>query len=338
MVNSPVGRFEDSMDNLILEKIKDLLSQNENIGIAVGKNPGIDEMAASLSLYLALSQISKNITIVCPTDPIVEIASLVGINKVKKSFDGGANGDLTVTFPYKEGEIEKISYTLEEGKLNILVKAGENGLSFNEKDIEYKREGTAPGLVFVVGTPRISDLGTAFEIETFKDSKIINIDYKPENQGFGDIPLIGKNASSVSELMANFITSLDLRMDVDIASNLLTGIISATDNFQSPATSSLAFETAAFLLKKGAVRQTKDSRKGVIEDSFFAPKSDLSNVRLQQQTPSFPKTSAFANALADKSADEKFGTEEKKPEVKSDEDNPPEDWLSPKIYKGSTSV
>jgi len=304
------------MDNVILEKIKDLLAKNENIGIAVGKNPGIDEMAAGLSLYLSLSQVSKSVTIVCPTEPIVEVSSLVGIDRVKKSFEGGANGDLTVSFPYREGEIEKISYTLEEGKLNILVKAGENGLSFNEKDIEYKREGAAPGLVFVVGTPRISDLGTAFEIETFKDSKVINIDYKPENQGFGDIPLLGKNASSVSELMANFISSLGLKTDVDIASNLLTGIISATDNFQSPSTSSLAFEAAALLLKKGAVRKTASSRE-IAEDSFFSPKP-------QQQTPSFSRTI--------------IGAEEKKPEVKLDEDNPPEDWLSPKIYKGSTSV
>jgi hypothetical protein len=127
------------MDNLILEKVKELLTKNENIGIAVGRNPGIDEMAAALSLYLSIQEASKKVTIICPTDPIVEVSSLVGIDKVKKSFEGGANGDLMVTFPYKEGEIEKISYTLEDGKLNILVKAGENGLSFNERDIEYKR-------------------------------------------------------------------------------------------------------------------------------------------------------------------------------------------------------
>lgn len=308
------------MDNVMLEKVKDLLAKNQNIGIAVGKNPGIDEMAAALALRLALSGENKEVTVVCPTEPIVEVSSLVGIDKVKKSFDGGENGDLTVTFPYKEGEIEKISYTLEEGKLNILVKAGENGLSFNEKDVEYKREGSAPGLVFVVGTPRISDLGTAFEMETLKDSKIINIDYKPENQGFGDIPLLGANASSVSELMVNFISSLGLKMDVDSASNLLTGIIAATDNFQSAATSPLAFETAAVLLKKGAVRQAKDKLKSEIEaDDFFSPKF---------QAKVGEKQVAFA----------KESSGEPKEEIKVDENNPPEDWLSPKIYKGSTSV
>ncbi len=302
----------------MLEKIKELLAKNENIGIAVGKNPGVDEMAGALALYLALSQDGKKVTVVSPTEPIVEISSLVGINKVKKSFAGGSTGDLTVSFPYKEGEIEKISYTLEEGKLNILVKAGEMGLSFSEKDVDYKRGGAAPGLVFVVGTPRISDLGTAFDMETFKDSKVINIDFKPENQGFGDIPLLGKNSSSVSELVASFILSLGLNMDVDIASNLLAGITAATNNFQNSKTSPLAFETAAALLKKGAVRGAKDMKRNVIEeDTFFSPKAKF-------KTPSFSKTA--------------IGTEEKKAEVKLDENNPPDDWLAPKIYKGSTNI
>ncbi|OGH51348.1 MAG: hypothetical protein A3H17_02635 [Candidatus Levybacteria bacterium RIFCSPLOWO2_12_FULL_37_14] len=325
------------MDNVMLEKIKDLLAKNENIGIAIGKNPGIDEMAAGLSLYLVLSEIGKKITIVCPTDPIVEVSSLVGIDKVKKSFNGGANGDLTVTFPYKEGEIEKISYTLEEGKLNILVKAGENGLSFNEKDVEFKREGAAPGLVFVVGTPRISDLGTAFDMETLKDSKVVNIDYKSENQGFGDIPLLGKSASSICELMANFIISLDLKMDVDVSSNLLTGIIAATDNFQSSVTSALAFETAATLLKKGAVRKVKNILNSDIEeDAFFSPKSDFkpsfANIsKGTEEKKEDKKDAAFAKGFGPLRQSDSEASE-------PTEDNPPDDWLAPKIYKGSTNV
>lgn len=331
------------MDSLILEKIKDILVKNETIGIAIGKNPGIDEMAGALSLYLSLTATGKKVTVACPTEPIVEVSSLVGIDKVKKGFQGESNGDLTVSFPYKEGEIDKISYTLEDGKLNILVKTGENGLSFNEKDIEYTRAGNAPGLVFVIGTPRLSDLGKVFDPETLKDSKLINIDYKLENQGFGDVPLIGKNSSSVSELVASFISSIGLKIDIDIATNLLTGIIGATDNFQNPNTSPLSFEMTGILMKKGAVRQVKTAvkKQGIFEkDSFFTPKSDLANAKPQPKIPSFANTA--------------FGTKEKtaafaKEDVKLDaasakgfgeptENNPPEDWLAPKIYKGSTSI
>jgi hypothetical protein len=214
---------------------------------------------------------------------------------------------------------------LEEGKLNILVKAGENGLTFNEQDIEYKRGGSAPGLIFVVGTPRLSDLGNVFDIEALKDSKIVNIDYKPENQGYGDIPLLGKSASSVCELVTSFLQSLELRIDVDIASNLLSGIVSATENFQNPKTSPLSFEMAGVLMKKGGVRQTSKKKQSVIEEgSFFTPASNAAYAKSQPRTPSFSKTT--------------IGTEEKKQEIKLDEDNPPDDWLAPKIYKGSTSM
>ncbi len=317
--------YSEFMDNLMLEKIKELLGKNETIGIGVGKNPGIDEMGGALALYLALTEAGKKVTVACPTEPIVEISSLVGIDTVKKSFDGGVSGDITVSFPYKEGEIEKISYTLEEGKLNILVKAGENGLSFNEEGIEYKRGGGAPGLIFVVGTPRLSDLGKVFDPEALKDSKVINIDYKPDNQGFGDIPLIGKNSCSVSELVASFISSIELKIDVDIAQNLMSGIISATDNFQNANTSPLSFEMAGILMKKGAVRQINRKKQNVIEeDSFFTPASNAAYAKIQPRTPSFSKTS--------------IGTEERKAEIKLNEDNPPDDWLAPKIYKGSTSI
>lgn len=300
----------------MLEKIKELLAKNETIGIAVGKNPGVDEMGGALSLYLTLTGVGKKVTVASPTEPIVEVSSLVGVDKVKKGFDGGVSGDLTVSFPDR-GDIEKISYTREDGFLNIICKAAEQGLSFNEKEVKFRRSGGAPGLVFVVGTSRLSDLGSVFDPEALKDSKVVNIDYKPENQGFGDILLLGKNASSASELVASFISSLDLKIDVDIASNLLSGIISATNNFQNPQTSPLAFEMAAALMKKGGVRQTKRKQSVIEKDSFFAP-------RPQFQTPSFSKTA--------------IGTEEKKKEIKLDEDNPPDDWLAPKIYKGSTSI
>ena len=99
------------MDNRVLGQIKDFIEKNNSIGIAVGKNPAVDEIGAAVSLYLSLSSFGKDVAIACPTEALVEHSHLVGIDKVKLSFEGGA-GDMVVSFPYKEGEIEKISYTL----------------------------------------------------------------------------------------------------------------------------------------------------------------------------------------------------------------------------------
>jgi len=282
----------------MFSKIKELLLKNEKIGIAVGKNPTIDEMGAALGLYLSLKGEAKDVSICSPTEPIVEISSLVGIDKVKNSFNS-ASGNLTVSFPYKEGEIEKISYTLEEGKLNILVKAGHLGLSFNEKDIAFKRAGGAPNLIFVIGTPRISDLGEIFDPQALKDTTVVNIDNKADNQGYGDIVLVSTKLSSVSEEVANLLFSLEMKLDVDSASNLLAGISIATNNFQNPSTSSLAFEMAGLLMKNGAARANGQRKHNLIKEQSFQP--------LTKKT--------------DKS-----------------DTTPPDDWLAPKIYKGSTLV
>src|SRR3989344_6899745 len=156
-----------------------------------------------------------------------QIKDFIGIDKVKSGFEGGA-GDMVVSFPYREGEIEKISYTLEDGFLNIVVKAGENGLSFSENDVIFKRSQGYPGLLFVVGTPRLSDLDRIFDPQALKDTVVINIDNKGDNQGFGDIVMVSPSFSSVSEKISDLMLSLNFSIDPDIAQNLFMGIEDAT--------------------------------------------------------------------------------------------------------------
>src|SRR3989344_5577380 len=241
------------MDNAALQQIRDIIGKNDKIAIAVGKNVTVDDMAAALSLYLSLQQMRKQVTIASASQPTVELSSLVGVNKVASQL-GGSGGDLIVSFPYKEGEIEKVSYTIDNGYLNIVVKAGEQGLGFQETDVRYTRGGGMPSVLFVVGTPRLSDLGILFDPEALKNTTIVNIDNKADNQGFGDAVLVSQGASSVSELVANLLSFTGVDLDIDTAQNLLSGISFATGNFQDPKTSPAAFEMAGILMKKGAVR------------------------------------------------------------------------------------
>lgn len=280
------------MDQETLNVLQDTLSKNQKIGIIVGKNPKLDEMGAALALYLSLKEISKTVSIASPTSPIVEISSLVGIDKVKTALNS-QDGDLIVAFPYKEGEIEKVSYTLENGTLNIIVKSSEKGLSFSQSDVEFKRMGNLPALLFVVGTARISDLGGLFDAEALKETTIVNIDNKKDNQKFGDIVLVSSDFSSVSEQMAKTISLLGLPLNIDASQNLLSGILSATNNFQDQKSSVVAFEMAALLMRKGAVRKlSMHPRKDDFNDTFFSnlakqqagfsPKQDKN---VQKQTP-----------------------------------------------------
>jgi len=247
------------MDKTVIQKLKDAIAKSSSIGIAVGHNPSIDEMGAALSLYILLKSAKKNVSIAAPGDPIVEISSLVGIDRVQKNFGGNA-GDLTVSFPYQEGEIEKVSYTLEDNFLNIIAKSSEQGLSFDEKDVLYVRGSGSIYLLIVVGTAELSEIGEVIDSQKLANTSIINIDNDPNNQGFGDIVMVSPQASSVSEHVADIVLTLGFAVEQDAAQNLLSGVMSATNNFQDPRTSTLAFEVAAFLLKRGAQRPVATSR------------------------------------------------------------------------------
>ncbi len=332
------------MDTRISGQLRDIISKNTNIGIALGKNPDVDAMASALSLYLALKNEGKNVDIVCPSDVLVEHSSLVGVDKVRRNFEGGG-GDMIVSFPYtEEGEIEKISYTLENGFLNIIVKAGEQGLSFSEKDVIFKRSQGYPSVLFVIGTSRLSDLEKIYDPTSLKDTTVINIDNKPDNQGFGDISIVSQSSSSISEKVADLMFSLPLNVDIDIAQNLLVGIESATDNFQYPKTTPLAFEITGELIRKGAIRKRVASSKASEdlftqeEPSVFTPGSFPRYTGRSQKPPlqsiSTDTSRTSRQAMQDITQDRKDLTSERKDKGKK----PPIDWLTPKIYKGSTNI
>lgn len=299
-------------NNLTFSKIKEAIDKYSNIAIATRKNPTVDDMGAALSLYLSLKDLGKNLTVATPNEPLVEVSSLVGIDEVKTSL-GSQEGDLIVSFPYREGEIEKVSYTRDENFLNIIVKAGENGLTFTENEVQFIRGGGSPELLFVVGSPRVSDLGKLFDVEALKDTVVINIDNKEENQGFGDIKMVSTKLSSVSEAITNLIFSMGLKIDLDIAQNLMLGIATSTNNFTNDNTSPLAFEMAGLLLRQGAIRpsaQASHANSQKVRQSIsFEEKEEKPMEYVELEPKVEPKKTS----------------------------NPPEDWLEPKIYKGSTN-
>ncbi len=317
------------MDNLTFTKIKEAIEKYNNIAIAVAANPLMDEMAAALSLYLVISTLGKNVSIASPTTPLVEVSNLVGIDRVQTTL-GGATGDLVVSFPYREGEIEKVSYTRDNNFLNIVVKAGELGLNFDEKQVRFTRGGASPELLFVIGAERVTDLGNLYDVNNLKDTVLINIDNKGQNQGYGDIVMVSNKFSSISEAVANLIISLNYRLDIDTAENLIDGITSATNNFQSPNTSSLAFEMAGILMRTGAQRATQQvlsPRQTPRQDEFIkqterkvrAEEIERKEIRQPGQQVQTSQPSQLNQAR----------------EVK--QTPPPDDWLEPKIYKGSTN-
>jgi hypothetical protein len=336
-----------AMDQTTIQKLKDAIGKSNSIGIAVGQNPSIDEMGGALALYLLLKTANKKVSIASPSDPIVEISSLVGIDRVQRHF-GGNSGDLVVSFPYKEGEIEKVSYTLENNFLNIIVKASEQGLTFEEQDVKYTRGSGSIDLLIVVGAPSLEQIGDVVDSQKLRDISIINIDNDPNNQGYGDVVLVSSEASSVSEHVADIALTLGFTIEQDAAQNLLSGIMTATQNFQDPRTSSLAFEVSAFLMKHGARRPSSQvSRQQVAPPQPTQVNNVPTQPPVRQPIPRPQPTESVRQPQAVQqpqsvqqpprpaSMPDNFDQAEK---AEEDNEKPPLDWLTPKVYKGSSEV
>lgn len=81
---------------------------------------------------------------------------------------------------------------------------------------------------------------------------VINIDHHESNTRFGDINIIDPAAASTSEIVYNFLSFNLADITPDMATNLLLGIISDTNNFTNPATTSSAIGASAKLMNLGA--------------------------------------------------------------------------------------
>jgi len=89
-------------------------------------------------------------------------------------------------------------------------------------------------------------------LEIIKKISLINIDHHKTNENFGQLNLVIKEASSTSEIVYKFLNHFNFEINKNIATCLLTGILTDTGNFTNGATTVSALKIASDLLIRGA--------------------------------------------------------------------------------------
>lgn len=84
-----------------------------------------------------------------------------------------------------------------------------------------------------------------------KDIKIINIDHHPTNDNFGHLNIVDSKASSTTEIFFYLFKEAGIKINIDMATPLLTGILTDTSNFSNPATTVEALNVSSQLLATG---------------------------------------------------------------------------------------
>jgi nanoRNase/pAp phosphatase (c-di-AMP/oligoRNAs hydrolase) len=234
-----------------------VIRQHQRLLVIPHANVDPDGLSSALACYEMFRAMGKDVTVICPDTPPESLRFLPGFDKLEGEIAESQN--FIITLNMQEGvEVDKMRYIVEDNKVNIIVvpKKGRiksSQISFGEGEKQYD-------LIVMVDTADLSLLGKMYtdHVDLFSDLPILNIDHHISNTRYGQAHLIDPTAASATEVLYSLFMQVPewaARITPDMATLLLTGLITDTRSFQNPNTTPRSLEIAAELLEKGARQQ-----------------------------------------------------------------------------------
>lgn len=228
------------------------LQAAESILVTTGQNPSIDQVTAVMAAALVLRKQGKKVTAMI-SDPIPGSLNFLPLEQLDKNFSGLR--DFILKVDLSKAEVDKLKYTIEDGKLNVHVTPFRG--SFAPSDVTYAHGNFHYDLIVTLGVASRNRLDKIFaQSPNLLDIPIINVDFHRSNENYGAINLVDPMAGSLSEILLALGESMQQGiLDEQIATVMLTGIISNTDRFTAVHTTAKSLTVAAQLMAAGAKQQ-----------------------------------------------------------------------------------
>jgi nanoRNase/pAp phosphatase (c-di-AMP/oligoRNAs hydrolase) len=240
-----------STNQQIFEQIK----KANNIVIAFNKVWNGDAVASALAMYLLLKKMDKNVDIVAEQfDQGKPFRFLPAFAKICNSLDNLRR--FVISLNTSNAKVEKIKYQTEANALNFII-SPKDGF-FTKDDITTHAGNFKYDLIITLDTPDLESLGTIYDNDTefFYQVPIINIDHHSENEEYGQVNHVEITAIATAEIVFNLVTEYSRELvDEDIATCLLTGIISKTKSFKTQNITPGSLSASAQLIAMGARRE-----------------------------------------------------------------------------------
>lgn len=218
----------------IYQQTKQLIDEARHVLICLPKSSRVDNTTAALTLKFILEAANKYIEVI--GDDFLaspNLKFLTGIDTIRPSLP--SLKQLIIKVSTKKTPLKEFSYHTETDQLNIFLEP-EQGI-FNSKDVSVEAAEYRFDLIITIGVANFQSLGNVFKQapDFFYTQPIINIDYRANNERFGQVNLINTKNVATSEIVHDLISSLDQEelIDKQLATLLLTGMISETSGLKS---------------------------------------------------------------------------------------------------------
>lgn len=237
------------MTNNDAQEVKNLISGSQRILITTRDHPGYDEMSCALAWFLFLQAGGTKVQLAANPQNVHRYRFLPGIESVQA--DVRTVDHFVIKLNVDKAKVQELSYDLQDDVLEIKILPKDG--NFTPNDVSFGDSKFAFDAIIVIGAADQASIGQVFSQhkELFFKVPIINIDRQSRNLRYGQINVIDLKSTSLAEVSYEFMNE---RMTKDIATCLLTGLIAATNSFQTPQVTPATLKLASDLIIAGAPR------------------------------------------------------------------------------------
>jgi len=238
-----------------LEQASALLRQSTTPLILLPASPSSDALAAGLGLLLVLEKMGKAVKIVSPNFSLPPGHDFLPKNTVVEQRLSSLR-NFVITVDISRIKLDALSYDVRGDRAHIYLSPKQG--NYEAKDVTTSAGKFAHDAIIVLDVVSLEELGSLYtdNAEFFYQVPVLNIDHHTANNRFGHTNLVEVVASSVSEIIFELVKVLSIdHLDEQIATSLLTGIISKTKIFQNQLVTPKSLAVASHLMSAGARRE-----------------------------------------------------------------------------------
>lgn len=264
------------LPNQVAEKIK----RGINILIALSKDPNVDEISAAIALAILLDQQKKHVTAIYSgkTPNTLEFLS------PNETFQKDTSGLQDFIIALNKSKADHLTYRLDGDYVKIFITPYKGQVKKEDLEYSYGDYNVDLVIVFNVNAGDEIDSALAEYGRIMHDASAINITSGVPGR-FADLEWSDPSKSSVCEMVVDLAEALEIdNFSQDVATALLTGILSATERFSNSRTKPTTMSVASKLMAAGADQQLISSN--ILKEAVATDNVQNSDIQLSSEEKS----------------------------------------------------
>lgn len=233
------------------EKVAEKIQRGANILIALSKDPNLDEISAAIALAIVLDQQKKHVTAIYSG----KTPNALEFLKPEDTFEKDTSSLQDFIIALNKSKADHLTYKLDGDYVKIYITPYKGQVK--KEDLEYSYGDYNVDLVIVFNVNAGNEIDSALSEygRIMHDASAINITSGLPGR-FADLEWSDPEKSSVCEMVYDLLKEFEItNLSQEVATALLTGILSATERFSNSRTKPTTMAVASKLMEAGADQQ-----------------------------------------------------------------------------------